>query len=240
MRKLVRVLAWIVAVAALCFAAFKLYAYFSESKEGDDSVEKLRELAVSEGEGAPISVDFKALQSENPDIIGWLYCEGTPINYPIVQAEDNSYYLRRLTDGSYNANGTLFLDYRCASDFSDFNCVVYGHRMKSKAMFGTLPEYAEQSYFEEHPVMYLLTPQADYKVRLAAGFMTSADSDNYDPMDDGDTRQAFIDYATANSLFKSDVECTVNDSLLCLSTCSYEYENARLMIIGKLQRLADD
>ena len=95
--------------------------------------------------------------------------------------------------------------------------------MKSKAMFGTLPEYAEQSYFEEHPVMYLLTPQADYKVRLAAGFMTSADSDNYDPMDDGDTRQAFIDYATANSLFKSDVKCTVNDSLLCLSTCSTSF-----------------
>ena len=131
MRKLVRVLAWIVAVAALCFAAFKLYAYFSETKEGDESVEKLRELAVSEGERAPISVDFEALQGENPDIIGWLYCEGTPINYPIVQSEDNSYYLRRLTDGSYNANGTLFLDYRCARDFTDFNCVVYGHRMKS-------------------------------------------------------------------------------------------------------------
>lgn len=240
MRKLVRTAAWLAALAALCFAAFRLYDYFSESKDGSDSVDRLREIAVSEGaEGAPIKVDFYALQSENPDIVAWLYCEDTPINYPIVQAEDNSYYLHRLTDESYNANGTLFLDYRCAGDFTDFKSIVYGHRMKSKAMFGTLPQYARQEYYEEHPVMYLLTPQGDYKVLLAAGFMTSADSEDYDPADDSDTAQAFIDAAMSASIFKSDVECSVNDSLLCLSTCSYEYENARLMIMGKLVRLTD-
>lgn len=238
MRKLARALVWVAAIIALCFAGFKLYGYFSESEDGQESVDKLKTIAIAEsGEKAPISADFEALQKENPDIIAWLYSEGTPINYPVVQAEDNNYYLRRLTDGSYNSNGTLFLDFRCRSDFSDFSSVIYGHRMKSKAMFGTLPEYAEQEYYDEHPVMYLLTPQADYKIELIAGFMTSSDSEAYDQPGSESQRQSFLDNAVNNSLFQSSFEYSTDDRFVCLSTCSYEYENARLMLVGKLVKL---
>ena len=146
MRKVIRTIVLIVSVAAFCFAAYKLFDYYSEMKKGDDAVDKLKNIAVTEqntAEKAPISVDFAALQAENPDIIAWLYSEDTPINYPVVQSKDNQYYLRRLTDGSYNTNGTLFMDYRDAADLSGFNTIIYGHRMKSKAMFGTLPGYLE-------------------------------------------------------------------------------------------------
>lgn len=238
MRKLARALVWVAAIIALCFAGFKLYGYFSESEDGQESVDKLKTIAIAEsGESAPISADFDALQKENPDIIAWLYSEGTPINYPVVQAEDNKYYLRRLTDGSYNSNGTLFLDCRCKADFSEFSSVIYGHRMKSKAMFGTLPEYAEQEYYDEHPVMYLLTPQADYKIELIAGFMTSSDSEAYDQPGSESQRQSFLDNAVNNSLFQSSFEYSTDDRFVCLSTCSYEYENARLMLVGKLVKL---
>lgn len=238
MRKAIRALVWVLAILALCFAGYKLYGYFSESEDGQESVDKLKTIAIAEsGEKAPISADFEALQKENPDIIAWLYSEGTPINYPVVQAEDNNYYLRRLTDGSYNSNGTLFLDFRCRSDFSDFSSVIYGHRMKSKAMFGTLPEYAEQEYYDEHPVMYLLTPQADYKIELIAGFMTSSDSEAYDQPGSESQRQSFLDNAVNNSLFQSSFEYSTDDRFVCLSTCSYEYENARLMLVGKLVKL---
>lgn len=66
--------------------------------------------------------------------------------------------IRRLTDGSWIMAGTLFLDYQCKADFSDSPSIVYGHNMKNDSMFGILPNYAEQSYFDEHPTMYLLTP----------------------------------------------------------------------------------
>ena len=124
MRKVIRTIVLIVSVAAFCFAAYKLYDYYSEMKKGDDAVNKLKNIAVTEqntAEKAPISVDFAALQAENPDIIAWLYSEGTPINYPVVQSDDNRYYLRRLTDGSYNTNGTLFMDFRDAVD-TDCRC----------------------------------------------------------------------------------------------------------------------
>ena len=161
MRKLIRTIVLIVSIAVFCFSAYKLYDYYSEMKQGEDAVDELKNVAVTEvreGEKAPISVDFAALKAENPDIVAWLYSADTPINYPVVQSDDNNYYLRRLTDGSYNSNGTLFVDFRDAPDFSGFNTIIYGHRMKSKAMFGTLPGYLEQEYYEEHPVMYLICP----------------------------------------------------------------------------------
>lgn len=235
MRKLIRALALVMALAALCFAGFELYKYFSETESGQASVGELVDKAISEdGEAAPVSADFDVLQRENPDIIAWLYSEGTPINYPVVQAEDNKYYLRRLTDGSYNSNGTLFLDCRCAPDFSEFSSIIFGHRMKSKAMFGTLPEYAEQEYFEAHPVMWLLTPENDYRIELVAGFMTYAGSEVYEPMESEREKQEFLDNAISNSLFESNVRCSTEDRFVCLSTCSYEYENARLILLGKL------
>ena len=66
-------------------------------------------------ETAPITVDFERLQEENKDIIAWLYCPDTEINYPVVQSKDNEYYLRRLLDGTWNIAGTLFIDYRNAA-----------------------------------------------------------------------------------------------------------------------------
>ena len=104
-------------------------------------------------------------------------------------------------------------------------------------MFGTLPQYSEQEYFDEHPVMYLLTPEADYRIELIAGFMTSSDSEVYDPMKSESERREFIDSAVKNSLFKSNVSYSLDDKYVCLSTCSYDYENARLMLVGKLVKL---
>ena len=71
------------------------------------------------------------------------------------------------------------MDYRCNADFSDSSSIVYGHNMKNDSMFGILPNYCEQRYFDEHPIMYLLTPETDYRVDMFAGFVTPADSEVY-------------------------------------------------------------
>ena len=103
-------------------------------------------------------VDFASLQQTNPYIVGWLYSEGTPINYPVVQGTDNSYYLTHLYDGTYNANGCLFLDRRVNRDFSSLHSIIYGHYMRSGAMCASLAGYKDQAYYEEHPTLMLMTP----------------------------------------------------------------------------------
>ena len=99
----------------------------------------------------------------------WLYCPDTVIDYPVMKADDYSYYLKHLPDGTHNANGTLFLDYNCAPDFSDSLSVIYGHKMKSGKMFGSLEGYKKEGYYSEHPYMYLYTKQGKFRINLVYG-----------------------------------------------------------------------
>ena len=188
---------------------------------------------------APIQVDFDGLRAANPDVVAWIYCPDTPINYPVVQTADNAYYLKRLLDGSKNSAGTLFMDYRNADDFSDWNSVIYGHNMKNDSMFGTLSEYAADSYFQSHPELYLLTPEQDYVISVAAGFGTPANAELYTafcPNDEAKNR--LVESWLKSSDFISDDYPTSEDRLITLSTCSYEYDNARYVLIGILKALS--
>lgn len=103
-------------------------------------------------EGAPriLDIDFAALKEASPDLVGWLYCPDTVVSYPVVQGQDNSYYLSHLADGSENRNGCLFMDCGNRSGLSDENTLIYGHHMASGKMFACLVSYAEQEYYEAH------------------------------------------------------------------------------------------
>ncbi len=118
-------------------------------------------------------MDFGLLQAENPDVVGWIYCPDTEVNYPILQSEDNNYYLRRRSDGAYHIAGSVFANCRNAPGLSNENMILYGHNMSNGTMFALLPQYARQEFYDHHPVWYLLTPTANYKVELFAGFVTS-------------------------------------------------------------------
>ena len=104
----------IVFSCTLLFSAYKIYSIMSEYNEGTSTYSNLTEDVKSTDK----QIDFDKLKSINPDIIGWIYSEGTVIDYPVVQGSDNDYYLRRLLDGSYNIAGTIFMDYKNSSDLS--------------------------------------------------------------------------------------------------------------------------
>ena len=88
--------------------------------------------------------------SDDSSIIGWIRINDTEINQPIVQGEDNGYYLRHNYRGEYATAGSVFMDYRNASDFSDDFMIIYGHRMTGHLMFGDVKLFADASFFEEH------------------------------------------------------------------------------------------
>ena len=187
---------------------------------------------------APIQVDFDALRAENPDVIGWLYCPDTPINYPVVQGTDNAFYLHRRLDGSKNSAGTLFMDYRNADDGSEWNSVIYGHNMNNGSMFGTLTDYEAQAYFDAHPELYWLTPERNYVIQLAAGFTTAADAELYTAFCPEEAERAhMIETWLADSDFVSGIVPEPRDQLVTCSTCAYDYQNARYVLIGVLKEL---
>ena len=190
-------------------------------------------------EWAPIAVNFEALLADNSEVVGWLYCEGKPINYPVMQAADNDRYLHRDLNGEYLYSGTPFADYRCSAVGTDRNYIIYGHNMKNDTMFGTLDEYKAQGYYDEHPVLYYLTPERDYKIELFSGLVTKADSEVYNPQfQDAESFGAFLQTLREDSTFRSDVSVTGEDHIVTLSTCSYEFNNARYVVFGKLTALS--
>lgn len=185
-------------------------------------------------EDAPISVDFEALLKENADVVGWLYSEKTPISYPVMQAADNEYYLDRLLNGKKNITGSLFMDCRNNLLNLDWNTVIYGHNMKSGSMFGTLSSYRKQDYYDRHPVMYFLTPTVNYKIELISGFVAPADAELYNTyLFTEDMPRVLTDIRNASD-FVSRFELAEGDRLFTLSTCSYEFDSARYVVIGRM------
>lgn len=110
--------------------------------------------------GIPAAIDFDSLRAISGDAVAWIFAPGTTINYVIAQSDDNSYYLRRLLDGTGAVCGTIFADYRCSSDFTDWNTIIYGHKMDNGTMFASLANYLNQAYYEEHPIIVYLCPRA--------------------------------------------------------------------------------
>ena len=187
---------------------------------------------------APIQVDFNTLFAMNQDVVAWLYCPDTPINYPVVQAADNEYYMHRLVDGRNSYPGTLFLDYRNSDDFSDWNTVIYGHNMRNNSMFGTLPEYKQKAYLESHPEIYLLTPECNYVINVVSGFVTPNDSDLYNALrPDDEEKERLVKMCLKDTDTALEDYPAAQDRMVTLSTCSYEYNNARFVLIGILEEL---
>ena len=202
-----------------------------EVEDSTDPTEKIWD------EYAPIDVDFDALLDENSDVVGWLYCEDTVINYPIVQGPDNNYYLDKLLNKTFNICGTLFVDYRNNRDFSHYQNILYGHKMKNGSMFGSIPGYKKQEYYEEHPVMYLMTPEQDYKVVLIAGYVVPSNASEYMIAENEEERDMLIEKARAKSTFQADVEILETDRLLTMSTCVTDYQSARYMLLGVMREI---
>lgn len=180
-------------------------------------------------------VDFVALQTINPDVVGWIYIEGTKVNYPIVQGANNDQYLYRLISGEYNSSGSIFLDSGASELFLSRNNSIYGHNMKNGSMFAAMMGYKDQEFFEEHPVALLLTPTKNYKVHLFSAYVTDAWADAWQISFDDASYEKWLDKLQRKSYFAADVVPTIADCVLTFSTCTYETDDARFVVHGILE-----
>ncbi len=185
-----------------------------------------------------VNIDFKSLEEINADVVGWIGYEGFEIDYPLVQSEDNQFYLNHLFTLERNKLGAIFLDYRNQSDFSDRNTIVYGHNMKDGSMFSSLSNYKKQEYYNANPNLLIATKDNIYRVDFFAGVVIdgSYESVRFDFINDDDFN-LYIDSLVQNSTFNSKVNVEAQDRIVSLVTCSYEYNNARYALYGKLVKL---
>ena len=182
-------------------------------------------------------IDFAQLKSVNEDIVGWLRIRALDISYPVVQGEDNDFYLHRTFEKTDNFAGCLFLNYLNKPDYTDQNTIVYGHNMRNGSMFGKLKQFREEGKFEKSKFFWIFTPDFIYQYRIFAATVVNKTGLTYQTGFTDEQFDEFIDYAFEHSEIEAgEVEVTKADRIVTLSTCTGD-DATRFAVMGKLAQV---
>lgn len=171
---------------------------------------------------------------KNEDVIGWIRIEGTLVDYPVVQTQDDVYYLKHDAENNESRQGAIFLDYRCSPVSLTGNNILFGHNMKDGSMFASLVQYKDEAFFKSHTMIEFATLEKTYEWEIFAVVITDT---NYDYLQTDFTsreqRLGFIRTMQEKSIYETVIAPSGTDDLLILSTCTYEYKNARFVIAAR-------
>lgn len=230
----------IAVICLICIAGYKIYDNTNRKtldiSVTDKSLIQAEQEAVSKNTDdtpCPISVDFTKLNQMNEDVVAWIYCGETPISFPVVQGVDNSEYSHKTFGGSLNNSGAIYLDFQNSDDFSDLKSIIYDSSADSNAPFGSILNYKNQEYYDEHPSIWLVTPDKTYKLEIISGYTSSSDSDDFRLVSDESDLKNYINSTVEKSSFKSNVDLDAMKNTIVLSVCSGSKNNpdARFLLV---------
>jgi sortase B len=182
------------------------------------------------------NLDWEELKATNSDIYAWIYIPDTNVDYPILQhATDDNYYLNHNLDGSKGSPGCLYTQILNSKDFTDYNTVIYGHNMKSGAMFRTLHYFEDASFFAEHPYIYIYTEDKNLVYEVFLAYET--DNSHILNTNDFSTETGYAAYLTKimsnpdeEKNYRNDVRVTTSDRIITLSTCGSSGSSRRYLV----------
>lgn len=217
-----------------------------DALEDDEAVQNIsgREVVTVVENGGQITVpvmnnpiDFDELISVNEDIVGWLRIRALDISYPVVQGEDNDYYLHRTFEKEENFAGCLFVNCDNSRNLTDQNTIIYGHNMKNGSMFGKLKNFREEGVFDKSKYFWMFTPNLIYEYRIFSAAVVDKTGITYQSFFSHDDFETLMNHVFENSVIdNSDVEVTENDRIMTLSTCTGD-ESTRFVVMGKLVQI---
>lgn len=206
--------------------------YFLTSNVYEENQSKSNKTENEYVEFVP-NVNFTELLKINEDIIAWIYIPGTNISYPVVQGEDNSYYVTHTVKKNQNKSGAIFLDKANLSDFSDTNSIIYGHNLQNNKMFSGLRKFLNSTYTKEHNEIILYTPNDEIHYKVFAVFKANKESEIYinKNISDKEEFNMFLSNINTTSLYKGD-KIEEIESILTLSTCINVDKDERIVVVG--------
>ena len=233
------VIGFLVLVAILFVLAFAGYALWDSEQihsQADKSVyTAYKPTAENEGK------TFQQLKQLNDEVIAWLTVNDTNIDYPITQAGDNMKYVNTNAEGRYSLSGSVFLDYRNDSGFSDFNSIIYGHNMDKKTMFGEVGYFGDEKYFSTHKYGNLYFEDTDHTIEFFAFIHTDAyNSSIFWPNVPEDMRQEYLNRLLDEAQHVRNIGVTTDDRLVLLATCSPDSTNGRDILVGRITVYIED
>ena len=241
-RRALRILNSLVSLALVLilfiFGAYAVYALWDNNQvyqAAEDVQLELKRLKPSaDGENGPT---FEELLKINPDVCAWITMDGTNIDYPVLQGENNLTYINKDVYGKFALAGSIFLDSRNQRDFSDSYNLLYGHHMSESHMFGDLDLYEKEAFFRKNTTGTLLVPGKVYDLQVLAFMRVTASEEEIFNLDIyRDNSAGVAAFAMQKASLKSDglSSITGEDRLLALSTCSSDFTDARVIVLTKM------
>lgn len=254
-RKLIVFTCFFLAVG--CFGYLFTYNYFIQRTEStysqwadmresaDTRKEVIEQATVSVVEEStdkpPILEKYKTLYNKNKSLIGWLKIDDNYINYPVMQTTNNEYYLDHNLEQQYDRNGSIFMDTACDVLKPSTNFIIYGHHMKSGAMFGKLDLYSKESFYKEHPTLTFDTIYEEGTYEIMYVFRSriySAEEITFKYYQfieaySAEEFYSYMDEMAAMSLYDTGVTAEYGDQLLTLSTCDNSEQDGRFVVVAK-------
>ena len=178
-----------------------------------------------------LTAQVQQMNANYANAIGWIYVPDTHINYPVMQSEDNDFYLHHGADGGYLYAGSIFLDYRCNADFSGVSNILYGHNMSNRSMFADVTNFTDRTYFDSHRYGWLTTENDVYCVCFFAVDVTENTGEIYNT--DSSWRTVMSE-AVNRAVIYDDIEIADTDRLVMLSTCTGANSSSRTVLVGKI------
>ncbi len=217
-----------------------------DSLEDDDEAQRVsgREVRTVIWDGKEMTVpvmtnpiDFEGLQAQNDELAAWLKVRALDISYPVMQAEDNDYYLHRTFEKEYNFAGCIFLNCDNSPDFTDKNTIIYGHNMKNGSMFGKISQFQDEEVFNKSKYFWIYTKDLIFQYRIFSVSVVENSGLTYQTFFTTEDFQELIDYAYGHSeVDTSGVEVTADDRIVTLSTCTGD-DATRRVVFGKLAQI---
>jgi len=235
-------------VIILLIVVFTIYNVISrkQNKEEDNYVKILDNIEVTPTETEnKRMLQVKKLQEVNPDIVGWLEIEGTEISYPVLQDDDNEFYMTHNYKKEYTKDGSLFLDKDYNWELPSTNLLIYGHNNNNGKMFNKLLDYKDEKFYKEHQTIRFTTEKEDAVYEIIAVFesrvyyKSEKDVFRYYYFINAENEQEFNEYVNNSkeaSLYETGKTAAYGDQLITLSTCAYHTEDGRFAIVARMSR----
>ena len=248
MKKAIKIILPIILVIGIVIAAGYLYNN-AQIKNNETALP-----TTTSGETDSKISKYQSYIDKNSDFVGYIKIDGTHIDYPVVQCDNNDYYLTHNFNKKEEGRGAVYMSAECSSSPLDFNTVLYGHNWLDKTMFSELVKYSDIDFYKEHPVVNFDTAYEDMQWKIYAVFITNADETedngyifNYVyPHLDGENFDGYINEIDKRTLYKTGVDIKSTDKILTLSTCSRAMDtgdyraDARIVIVARLVREAEN
>ena len=215
-----------------------------EEEQAKDNTIRQEEEAkqIKEKEKKERMLKVKKLQEINTDIVGWIQMEGTNINYPVLQGEDNEYYLNHNYKKQKTEKGSIFLDKSYNWNIESNNLIIYGHNLVNGQMFKDLLKYSKEEFFEQHKTIRFTTAEADKEYEIISVFKSKVYNKTeknvfryYNFINSKSEKEYnnFVKQAKEASLYDTKNTAEYGDNLITLITCAYHIDDGRFVVIAR-------